>query len=248
MSFKDRVVIVTGGSNGIGMAIVEAYAEQDARVIIADIDGIKGKELEAELLQKDNVASFIQCDLRLPEDITHVMEETIKLYGKIDILINNAGKSVWKSPYELTVDEWDELIHTNLRSTFLYSREAALRMRNHDGGKIVNIASTRAFMSEPNSEAYAASKGGIVALTHAFAASLSADNIQVNCISPGWIQNESYENLREVDHQQHWSNRVGKPSDIANACLFLTKEDNAFINGTNLTIDGGITKKMIYEP
>jgi len=116
------------------------------------------------------------------------------------------------------------------------------------GGSIVNISSTRATMSEENSEAYAASKGGIVSLTHALASSFSKDHIQVNCISPGWIETQNYDNLRKIDHDQHPSKRVGKPEDIARACIYLTNEENDFINGTEIIIDGGMTKKMVYEP
>jgi NAD(P)-dependent dehydrogenase (short-subunit alcohol dehydrogenase family) len=103
-------------------------------------------------------------------------------------------------------------------------------------------------MSEPNSEAYAASKGGILALTHALAASLSPDHIRVNCISPGWIETGDYSKLRNIDHKQHLAARVGKPEDIAKACLYLSAEGNDFITGTNIIIDGGMTRKMIYEP
>jgi NAD(P)-dependent dehydrogenase (short-subunit alcohol dehydrogenase family) len=102
-------------------------------------------------------------------------------------------------------------------------------------------------MSEPDSEAYAASKGGIVALTHALAASFAPDHIRVNCISPGWIETGDYSKLRDTDHSQHLSGRVGKPDDIARACLYLTEDGNDFVNGTNLIIDGGMTRKMIYE-
>lgn len=118
---------------------------------------------------------------------------------------------------------------------------------NENGGSIVNIASTRAFMSEPYSEAYAATKGGIVSLTHALASSFSEDRITVNSISPGWIEVGDYAQLRDIDHGQHLSKRVGRPADIARACLFLTSRENDFITGTNLTVDGGMTKKMIYE-
>jgi NAD(P)-dependent dehydrogenase (short-subunit alcohol dehydrogenase family) len=118
-------------------------------------------------------------------------------------------------------------------------------MKDH-GGLIVNIASTRAFMSEPDSEAYAASKGGLVSLTHALAASFAPHRVRVNCISPGWIETGDYLKLREADHLQHFSGRVGRPEDIAKACLFLAGND--FINGENIIIDGGMTRKMIYEP
>jgi NAD(P)-dependent dehydrogenase (short-subunit alcohol dehydrogenase family) len=145
------------------------------------------------------------------------------------------------------VEEWDNVINTNLRSTFLCSREAAKIMKLNGGGSIVNISSTRAFMSEPDSEAYAATKGGIVALTHALAASFAPYHIQVNCISPGWIETGDYEKLSESDHIQHLSGRVGKPEDIARACIYLTGDKNNFINGSNITIDGGMTRKMIYQ-
>lgn len=117
-------------------------------------------------------------------------------------------------------------------------------MRNNEyGGSIVSMASTRAFMSESNSESYAATKGGIISLTHSLASSLAKDNIIVNCISPGWIETGDYNDLREVDHAQHFSGRVGKPSDIAKACLYLTDPSNNFVTGTNVTIDGGMTKR-----
>lgn len=152
------------------------------------------------------------------------------------------------SPYDLPVEEWDTVINTNLRCTFLCSREEARIMKEHGGGSIVNIASTRAIMSEPDSEAYAASKGGIVALTHTLAASFAGEHIRVNCISPGWIETGDYGKLRDQDHEEHFSGRVGKPEDIARACLYLTSPGNEFINGANIIIDGGMTRKMIYEP
>ncbi|MDW7675339.1 MAG: SDR family oxidoreductase [Bacillota bacterium] len=247
MSFKQKVVIITGAGRGIGRCIAQAYAEKGAKVVIVDKDLKLGKQTEKSILEGNGVAAFYQADVCNIKEIEELIRKTFQRYDSIDILINNAGISKWKSPYETSIEEWDEIINTNLRSVFLCSREAAKFMRGH-GGSIVNIASTRAFMSEPNSEAYAASKGGIVALTHALAASLSPDGIQVNCISPGWIEAGEYGQLREVDHTQHLSRRVGKPMDIAKACLYLTSEGNDFITGTNIVIDGGMTKKMIYEP
>ncbi len=243
-----KLVIVTGSGKGIGCCIARQYAAAGASVVIAEKDPESGKETEKQILADGGTAVFIQTDVSIPSDIENMIRETVKLYGGIDILINNVGIGIWKSLYDITVEEWDEVLNTNLRSVFLCSREAAKVMRKNGGGSIVNIASTRAFMSEPDSELYAASKGGIISLTHALAASLAPDNIQVNSISPGWIQTTDYESLREVDHKQHFSNRVGKVEDIAKACLFLTQAGNEFINAQNITIDGGMTKKMIYEP
>jgi len=119
--------------------------------------------------------------------------------------------------------------------------------KQESGGAIVNISSTRATMSEPNSEAYAATKGGIIAITHALSASLGKHQITVNAISPGWIETGDYSELRDIDHEQHLSGRVGKPSDVAKACLYLTDPQNDFVTGINLVVDGGMTHKMIYE-
>ena len=146
----------------------------------------------------------------------------------------------------LSIAEWDEVINLNLRAAFVAAQQFARFAKGTGYGRIINIASTRYLMSEANTEAYAASKGGIVALTHALAITLSTENVTVNAISPGWIENNYYEQLTARDHQQHPSKRVGKPEDIAAMCLFLSDEKNDFINGENMVIDGGMTKKMIY--
>lgn len=243
--FQGKTVIITGGANGIGKGIAKAFGQAGANVCIADLDEEKGKETVRLIEEAGGRATFTSTDVRKEEDIINLLDKAIRDFGSIDILINNAGVSRFKPLFELTTEEWEDVVFTNLRSVFIGSREAAKRMSN--GGRIINIASTRATMSEPHSEAYASSKGGIVALTHALGASLQDKGITVNCISPGWIQTENYDELREKDHLQHWSNRVGKPEDIAKACLYFADQENDFINGQNLIIDGGMTRKMIYE-
>ncbi len=216
MSMEQKTAIVTGGANGIGKAIARAFAKQGANVVIIDRDIQNGEAFAAQLQSDGFEAIFVAADVRKVDDIERFVQEAAGRFGRIDYLINNAGVSRWKSPYELTVEEWDDVLSTNLRSAFFASREAAKYMRrNAKGGAIVNIASTRALMSEPNSEAYAASKGGLVALTHALAVSFADDRIRVNCISPGWIETGDYGQLRDIDHRQHPAGRVGKPDDIA---------------------------------
>ncbi|NLY80453.1 MAG: glucose 1-dehydrogenase [Lysinibacillus sp.] len=248
MDFLNKTVIVTGAGNGIGKGVALLYGEKGANVVLADIDEKAGLETVTMIKEQGGEATFVKTDVRQEKDLVRLMEIANETYGQINILINNAGKSLFKSPYKISIEEWDDIINTNLRSVFLGSREAAKYMRhNKEGGSIVNIASTRAIMSEPNSESYAATKGGIVALTHALAASLSEDQITVNAISPGWIETRDYESLRKIDHEQHLSKRVGKPEDIARACLYLTAKENNFVTGINLVVDGGMTRKMIYE-
>ncbi len=246
--FQNKVVVITGAAQGIGKEVAKQYAKEGAKVVLADINEQLGQVLCSEINEQGFSSIFVPTDVKKENDIATVMKKAVEQYGTIDILINNAGVFHPISPYDLTVELWDEVIQTNLRSVFLCSREAAKFMRlNENGGAIVSMASTRAFMSEPHTESYAATKGGIVALTHALASSFSPDKIRVNCISPGWIETKDYDALRPIDHQQHFSGRVGKPSDIARACFYLTDERNDFVTGINLTIDGGMTKKMIYE-
>lgn len=248
MSFYNRkVVIVTGASNGIGSEIARQFGSEGATVIIADIDTGNGKAVADKINKSSGRGHYFRTDVSDPDSIKNMIKQTVNLCDRIDVLVNNAGISEFQSPFEITVEQWDKVLNTNLRSCFLCTREAAKTMGVHKSGSVINIASTRACMSEKNSEAYAASKGGIISLTHAFALSLSELNIRVNCISPGWIHTGERNELYEKDHLQHPARRVGKPADIARACLFLAHSNNDFITGQNLIIDGGMTRKMIYE-
>ncbi len=242
---SSRVVYVSGGANGIGKAIVKSFLENGDTVIFSDIHVEKGKQLEELLKNAGYDVCFYHCDISKVADIQMLFQFIENHYGRLNIVVNNAGLSSFKSIWEVTEEDWNQIIATNLSSVFFTSREAAKLMKK-DGGSIVNIASTRAFMSEENTEAYSASKGGIFSITHALAMTFSEHHITVNSISPGWIETENYESLRKEDHVQHPSKRVGLPEDIARACLFLTDSKNNFINGENIMIDGGMTKKMIY--
>ena len=243
-----RVAVVTGAARGIGRCVAERFLRDGYAVVLADVDEGALRQAAAELGGSDaSRVLAVPVDLRIPAAIDGLFSRVESVFGRTDVLVNNAGIGRTRSPYDLTVDEWDEVIATDLRATFLASRAAARLMRRNHGGAIVNIASTRAIMSEPNTEAYAASKGGIVALTHALAASLGPDGIRVNAVSPGWIATQGYDELTSADHAQHLSGRVGTPEDIALACLYLSSPDNGFVTGANLVVDGGMTKKMIYE-
>jgi NAD(P)-dependent dehydrogenase (short-subunit alcohol dehydrogenase family) len=246
MKFLNKVVVITGAGQGIGHALAVAYASEGA--IVAGLDKNETGLMNTRNLVEMKGGKFhaFAIDLVDTDAINNAFSEIVNLYNKVDILINNAGLGINKSIYDLSIEEWDYIVNTNLRGTFVCSREVARIMKINGGGAIVNIASTRALMSEPDTFPYSASKGGILALTHSLAVSLGADHITVNAISPGWIETKNYEKLNVADHTQHPAGRVGKPEDIVRACFYLTDPENDFLTGTNLVVDGGMTKKMIY--
>jgi NAD(P)-dependent dehydrogenase (short-subunit alcohol dehydrogenase family) len=241
----ERIICITGGTNGIGRGLVKAFAEKGWIVEFMDIDE-SGLGFAEELNGQGHKTRFHKVDVGDHAAVAGAFSKIGADHGKVDVMINNAGVSKFKSFWELEPEEWDRILSVNLGSVFHCSREAAKLMKE-GGGSIINLSSTRAFMSERDTEAYSATKGGIYSLSHSLAITLSEFRIRVNSISPGWIATEDYESLRDIDHSQHPAGRVGKPEDIARACLFLSDPENDFITGENLVIDGGMSRKMIYE-
>jgi NAD(P)-dependent dehydrogenase (short-subunit alcohol dehydrogenase family) len=248
-----KVAIVTGGARGIGAAIAYKLGLEGARVIIADVNEEAGRWREGWLRDKGIDAVFVRADVSVEADVKNMVNEAIKRFGNLNILINNAGIGFGgKSIFEQTLDEWNRVISTNLTGVWLCSKYAGQEMAKRGGGVIVNIASTRAFQSEPNTEPYSASKGGIVALTHSLAVSLARYRIRVVSVAPGWIDTSEWQypprksSLNPLDHAQHPAGRVGDPMDVANLVAFLVSDEASWITGVNFTIDGGMTIKMIY--
>ncbi len=250
-----KLLAVTGGAQGIGRAIALCFAQAGYAVSIADMDEDAGIEALEKVEAIGVRAVFVRTDVSQPEEVRKWMDETVLKVGCPDVIVNNAGIARNAPFLQLSAEDFDRVVSVNLRGTFLCSQEAARRMvERGKGGVIINIASTRAFMSEPGTEAYTASKGGIVAITHGMAISLGPHGIRVNCISPGWIETRDWQYSSrartpvhsERDRLQHPAGRVGRPDDIAEACLFLS-ESAGFMTGQNIVIDGGMTKKMIYE-
>ncbi len=235
--YTNKIVVVTGASNGIGKSIATEYAKLNAKVIAIDI-------IEHDF--KETNIDFYKADLKSEEQIKAVFEDVVKKYNTVHILINNGAISKFnKSIFDIETSEFEEVIDVNLRGSFICSKQFIKANNGQNYGRIINIASTRYNQNEAGWEAYGASKGGLVSLTNTMAISLSDTPITVNAISPGWIMVDDYE-LSEIDHKQHPSGRVGVPRDIVNTCLFLTNEENDFINAANIVVDGGMTKKMIY--
>lgn len=247
-----KTCLVTGGAQGIGAAIARAFASRGYDIIIIDIDQQACQENSEAIADAGGRAGYYAIDIKNEQSVAGVMADLAKQGITIDILVNNAGISQ-ATPLEAPMQEWDKVMNTNLRGAYLMVKYGLDLLKA--GSSIINIASTRALMSEADWHAYAAAKGGLVALTHSLAISLGESGIRVNAISPGWIEvsewqkssNRHVADLRPCDMKQHPVGRVGKPEDIAAACLFLTSEEAGFITGTNLVVDGGMTVKMIYE-
>lgn len=253
--FADRVVIVTGGAQGIGKGISLAFAKAGARVAVLDHD-VQALAEQELALQEIGAASLCLCtDVADETAIAGAVTVIRDAWGRIDVLVNNAGIGDNRPLRERPTEAWDHVLAVNLRAPYLLTKycEAALRLASP--GVIINIASTRALMSEADTEPYAASKGGLLALTHALAVSLGPD-VRVNAISPGWIEVADWKKAaarqtphhRPEDLAQHPVGRVGTPHDIASACLFLASPEAGFITGAHFVIDGGMSIKMIYEP
>jgi NAD(P)-dependent dehydrogenase (short-subunit alcohol dehydrogenase family) len=231
MTQQQRVALITGGARGIGAACADRLLRDGWRVVVADREvATSGTRSVVCDVAEEGAVGALATDLEATE-------------FRLDALICNAGFSIRKSLGELTLAEWSSVLATNLTSTFLLVKSLAGLLAK-TGGSVVTIASTRAHMSEPDTEAYAASKGGLVALTHALAVSLGPA-IRVNCISPGWIRTKGPDPTAE-EHAFHPAGRVGTPEDIAALVAFLVGPESGFITGAEFVVDGGVTRKMIY--
>lgn len=247
------VVIVTGGAQGVGRGIVHAILAAGGTVAIGDIDAEAGRACVAELDAGERLM-FKRLDVARESSVRGFVAAVVQRFGRLDGLVNNAGiADPDLGPLDrLTLVEWRRRLATNLDGAFLCVKHALPALRETRGA-IVNIASSRAMQSEPHTEAYAASKGGLVAFTHALAIS-EGPRVRVNCISPGWIEVAAWKKpsarkrpaLGERDHAQHPVGRVGVPEDIGMLAAFLLSSRAGFITGENIRADGGVAKRMHY--
>ena len=224
--FKDKVVVITGGAQGIGKATADAFRTEGARVCV--IDKLPGEHYVGDISQKEVLEAFSK----------HVLDQ----YGHVDVLVNNA-LPIMRGIGECSYEEFTYALQVGITAPFYLSQ----LFLNHfaPGASIINLSSSRDRMSQPRTESYTAAKGGISALTHALAVSLSG-RVRVNSISPGWIDTTG-STFEGSDCTQHPAGRVGHPMDIAHMILFLCSDKAGFITGENICIDGGMTRQMIYH-
>lgn len=251
---REKILFVSGGAQGIGLGICQYALRLGMRVVIADHDQEAGEDALQTLDGLGDVR-FVATDVSDEQSVTAAMQFVHRSFGGLDALVNNAAVAdPDNGPVEsLDLAEWRRRLGINLDGYFLCTKHAVAMLRERRGA-IVNIASTRALQSEPNTEAYAAAKGGIVALTHALAISLGPE-VRVNCISPGWIEVSAWKKqaaraepqLRPEDHRQHPAGRVGEPRDVASLTAFLLSDEAGFITGQHYLVDGGMSRKMQYQ-
>lgn len=240
-----KVVIVTGGSSGIGRATAIAFAREGAKVVIAARRVTEGEDTVKQIVEAGGEAIFVQTDVTQANEVQALVDRTLEQYGRLDAAFNNAGSGKGIRLIDLTEDEWNQEIAVNLKSVWLCMKYQIPAMLKSGKGAIVNMGSQGAILGVPNYTAYGAAKGGAVALTRAAAAEYAAEGIRINAISPGAVETELWANAPAGMIEQVAAGipmqRVGQPQDIAETVVWLCSDAAGFITGQNIAIDGGYT-------
>lgn len=253
MRLRDAVAIVTGAAKGIGWGIATVFSKEGAKVVVVDWDEEAGKKTAADINAAGGDALFVKCDVSNEEQVKAMIQATLDKYGRIDILVNNAAIGVYKTITDATSEDWDHCLSVNLKGVFLCSRYAIPHMQALGKGVIINISSVHAYANVNGTSPYAASKGGVAALTRAMAMDYSP-TIRVNAIAPGWVLTpliqgifDSYADPAEqqrIVEQRQVMKRIGRPEDIGHAAAFLASDEASFITGIQLFVDGGLTAQL----
>lgn len=244
---KDKVAIITGAASGIGKATAQLFAEHGAKIVVADIDKDGGDQTVIDIHAANHEAIYVQTDVTISDNTERMVEETVRTFGKLDILFNNAGIAMRLSVSELPEADWHRCLGVNLTGVFLCAKAAIPIMQKNGGGSIINMSSIYGIVGADVRAAYVASKGAVTNLTRGMALDYAEDNIRVNCICPGFVETplvagvvktpEEYQKLAN----KHPLRRLGQPDEIAYGALYLASDESAFVTGIALPIDGGYT-------
>ncbi len=247
---RDQVALVTGAAKGIGKGCALVLAQHGFQIAVADLDEPAGEATAAQIGSLGVQSRFVRCDVSQHEQVKDLIASVVESFGRLDILINNAGYHISKSVEQTSEQEWDYIINTNLKSVFLCSKYAIPHLRK-TRGTIVNMSSMVGLVGQPNAGAYSATKGGIIAMTKGMALDLASDGIRVNCICPGWVQTPLVEDwfgqqpdpegARKYIYGQHPLGRISTIEEIGRAALFLCSEESSSVTGVALPVDGGVT-------
>jgi len=254
MKLEDRVAIITGAGSGIGKGIATVFFREGAKVVVVDSDERAGKKSAEEIRRLGGDAFFVKCDVSNEEQVKAMVQATIARYGRINVLVNNAGIGVYKTVLDTTSEEWDRCLAVDLKGVFLCSKYAIPHIKAAGGGAIVNIASVHSYQNVGGTAPYAASKGGVVALTRVMAIDYGRDKIRVNAICPGWIDTPLTQRIfadapdpkkarRDIEHRQILG-RLGTPEEVGEAAAFLASDEASYITGASLMVDSGMTAQL----
>lgn len=250
MKLKGRVALITGGTEGMGFATAQLFLREGAKVVITGRS--KAKSTKALIkLKKLGKVMFVQGDVSKAKDAKKMVDETVKRFGRIDILFNNAGIYMEKLAEDTTEEEWDKLIDINLKGTFLVTKYAIPQMKRQRSGSIINNSSDAGLVGNKRCPVYCASKGAITIMTKAMALDYAKYNIRVNSVNPGTIDtpmlayeaeaSDDIEDYLRRANEEHPIGRVGRPEEVASAVLFLASDEASFVTGAALSVDGGLT-------
>jgi NAD(P)-dependent dehydrogenase (short-subunit alcohol dehydrogenase family) len=250
MTLDGKVALVTGAGKGIGKGCAEVLSRHGVRIAVVDIDTAAGPQTAKEIEANGGHAVFLPADVSKAADVQKMVTQLIELFGRLDILINNAGYHISKSIEDTSEEEWDYILNTNLRSVFLCSKCAIPYLRKTRGA-IVNMSSMVGLVGQRNAGAYSATKGAIIAMTKGMALDFAKDGIRVNCICPGWVETPLVEDWfsQQADPQaaktyifgRHPLGRIATPEEVGDAAVFLCSEASSFVTGVTLPLDGGVT-------
>ena len=250
MRLKSKVAIITGAASGIGRATAELFAEEGAKVVVADIDSAGGEQTVTNIRSKGGEALFVHADISKDDDAKRISEETVKAFGRIDILVNNAAAFVYKSLEEATVEDWQRALHVNVMGSALCTKYAVAHMKKVGGGAVVNVGSVHSFIGQPGYLPYAATKAALVQMSRNMAVELGSYRIRVNCVCPGAVlTDQTLQRLKELGSTveemgaDHPLKRGSQPRESAAAILFVASEEASFVTGASLMVDGGYTAK-----
>ncbi|PSJ59554.1 SDR family NAD(P)-dependent oxidoreductase [Kumtagia ephedrae] len=252
-----KIAVVTGAADGIGHAIAEAMAREGAHVFASDIADAKGEAFAAGLRSQGLAADYVHCDVAVEADIRNLIETAVKKGGRLDVLVNNAAISIGGMPvYEMTDEQWHRLIAVNLTSVFRGCKFALPHMIGQKSGSIINLASAQGHIGLDGWTAYAGAKGAIHSMTRQMAVEFGPHNVRVNSISPGTIATpmndqviaELGEHIARAWVKMHPLGRIGRPSEIAEAAVYLASDAAGFTTGTDLRVDGGLTAAPRFVP
>ena len=257
MRLKDKVAIITGTGAGIGKSIAEVFAREGAKVVGASRRDVNGRPVIDAIKAKGGEAMFVRCDVSVEQDVKRVVDATLEGYGRIDVLVNNAGVNFVKPFEQLEAADWDRVINTDLRGTFLFSMYSVKHMLKDGGGSIINIGTAHTKQCLPGAAPYDAAKWGMVGLTKSMAVELASRKIRVNVLSPGLIDTQIWDDIRAAAPNleqclSYWrsnipAGRVGTPEEVAYTAVFLASDEASYVTGANLLVDGGMTSQLISQ-